>query len=409
MQTFSRSNQTELIKKNIIFVCGLLPNHLTKEIEINSIGAIQSAADTQQKALAEGLFHFDKKLILINLMYIGSYPKRYRSAVIEYSKYMNENGIVIRNVGFLNVSVVKFVSRYLNARKELLKVVNNESVILIYAAHLPFIAAAISAKRRVSGLKICLAIPDVPEFMADKGFVRDFLIGIQTNLFKFLYKRMDGFLFVTKFIADYIEVGSKPYLVVDGLYQEGFLQVPETKDENFTILYSGTLAERYDIMNLIQAFAIIKDERFRLWIFGDGDCNLRISTAAKADSRITFFGQRPREQVLAYQKRASVLVNPRTGCQSYTKYSFPSKLLEYCASGTPVILRRLQGVDEEYYKHCFVVEGDSAVALAECLSSVSKLSSLELQSKGKLARSFVLENKHYLIQSQRVLGFLLGL
>lgn len=400
------SDQVTSNKKTIIFLCGLLPSHLLSEIEFNSIGATQSAADTQQKALAEGLFHFDKELILLNLMYVGSFPKRYRKIFIKYFDYSSETGLIIKNIGFFNLSIVKLLSRYRNTKTALLKTVNNESIVLIYAAHLPFVAAAVAAKRKFPGLKICLVVPDIPEFMSEKNVTRDFIMSMQTYLFKLLYKRIDGFLLVTKFIADYIGVKSKPYFVLDGLFREAPLRPLEVKESDFTILYSGTLAERYDIMNLIDAFTLIVDERFRLWIFGDGDCNSKISAAAAADSRISFFGQISRQAVLSYQKRASVLVNPRTGRLSYTKYSFPSKLLEYFASGTPVVLRKLEGVDDEYYKHCFVVENDSAQALAKCLLNVSKLSLHELQTVGEQARSFVLKSKNPIIQSERVLKFL---
>ena len=66
-------------------------------------------------------------------------------------------------------------------------------------------------------------------------------------------------------------------------------------------------------------------------------------------------------------------------------------------------------MDDEYYKHCFVVENDSAHALAECLINISKLSLHELQTIGEQARSFVLESKNPITQSWRVIKFLQSL
>mgnify|MGYP003303651866 CR=1 FL=1 len=44
-----------------------------------------------------------------------------------------------------------------------------------------------------------------------------------------------------------------------------------------------------------------------------------------------FTGKIDRSQVLALQRSATVLVNPRRNNEEYTKYSFPSKTMEYLA------------------------------------------------------------------------------
>ena len=41
-------------------------------------------------------------------------------------------------------------------------------------------------------------------------------------------------------------------------------------------------------------------------------------------------------------------MNPRSADAEYTKYSFPSKTIEYLATGVPVVMNRLPGIPEEY-------------------------------------------------------------
>ena len=52
------------------------------------------------------------------------------------------------------------------------------------------------------------------------------------------------------------------------------------------------------------------------------------------DKRIIYWGVVEQKHVFEMQQQATLLVNPRKGHEEYTKYSFPSKTMEYMASGT---------------------------------------------------------------------------
>lgn len=97
-------------------------------------------------------------------------------------------------------------------------------------------------------------------------------------------------------------------------------------------------------MNLIDAFQQIKDPNYELRICGVGDSEDAIKAAAQKDERIHFWGKLPREQVLEWQSKATVLVNPRQNNEEFTKYSFPSKTMEYLSSGVPLVAYKLDGI-----------------------------------------------------------------
>lgn len=63
---------------------------------------------------------------------------------------------------------------------------------------------------------------------------------------------------------------------------------------------------------------------------------------ATKDRRIQYLGSIPHDEILQLQRTASLLVNPRTPEGIYTKYSFPSKTMEYLASGTPTLYMNCQ-------------------------------------------------------------------
>jgi len=105
---------------------------------------------------------------------------------------------------------------------------------------------------------------------------------------------------------------------------------------------------------------------------------------------------------LQLQKSSSILVNPRANNEEYTKYSFPSKIMEYMSSGTPVIAYKLDGIPDEYYKYLYQVEaGEDGlfVTLREILSKSDR----ELEDKGQLAKGFVLTKKNSEIQAAKII------
>ena len=63
----------------------------------------------------------------------------------------------------------------------------------------------------------------------------------------------------------------------------------------------------------------------------------------------------PNSEVLKAQSESEILVNPRNDNNEFTKYSFPSKVIEYLGSDTPMIGYILPGMPKEYYDKFYVV------------------------------------------------------
>jgi len=380
---------------NVIFLSGLFPKEIRNEIENNSIGVIQYAADALQWALVNGLDIQTKSLKIVNLLYIGSYPLRYKDYKIKPSIFSHTYGATDINVGFLNLPLYKLFSRYLNAKKCMEEVLqNNSEVIVIYSIHTPFIKAAVDLKKRNPSIKICLVVPDLPEFMGGKDyFFFRILKKYEQKFLNKLLKKIDAFVLLSEYMHKRLNVQERPWVRVEGIFNSSD-DVEVVKKEDFkTILYSGTLAKRYGIMKLLEAFSMIKDENYRLWICGDGDAKYELDEMVRKDIRISNFGQISREEVLKLQKRATVLVNPRTSEGEFTKYSFPSKTMEYLASGTPSVMYKLAGIPEEYFEYCFISEEETSKGLYQTLISVCNLKQTELDKFGEKAKRFILENK----------------
>ena len=134
-------------------------------------------------------------------------------------------------------------------------------------------------------------------------------------------------------------------------------------------MYTGDLNEANGIPVLLRAFRLVGDPSVRLWFLGRGECECAVTGASHDDPRIAWLGFRPNEEVRNLQRIAALLINARPADHEVARYTFPSKLLEYMQSGTPVLTTRLPGIPDEYYEHVFPLEQE-AEGIAEALGRI---------------------------------------
>ncbi|MBR2471847.1 MAG: glycosyltransferase, partial [Clostridia bacterium] len=103
------------------------------------------------------------------------------------------------------------------------------------------------------------------------------------------------------------------------------------------------------------------------------------------------------------QSRASVLVNPRTNEGEYTKYSFPSKTMEYLAAGKPVIMHKLDGIPDEYDEYLYYINGSSAEDLKDAIVKACSKTDDELALFGAKASRWVLKEKSPSGQAKKII------
>ena len=173
------------------------------------------------------------------------------------------------------------------------------------------------------------------------------------------------------------------------------------------MLYSGTLEPDLGVPELLEVFASLPE--YDLWICGQGSMSAEVTRAAKSHANIRYFGFVSHERALELQAKAALLINPRSPKGVFTRYSFPSKTLEYMRSGKPVVCHRLEGIPEEYDPYLQYIEGEGAGAIVNAVRKVLALTPEERLSLGQRARTFVLDNKTPGNQCRRLMDFLRSL
>ena len=92
-------------------------------------------------------------------------------------------------------------------------------------------------------------------------------------------------------------------------------------------------------------------------------------------------------------------MNPRSNKEEYTKYSFPSKTMEYLATGRPVLMHKLKGIPDEYDKYIFYIGED----MAKSLQQIAQADPQMLADVGEKGKQFVLLNKNMKKQAEKII------
>jgi hypothetical protein len=162
-----------------------------------------------------------------------------------------------------------------------------------------------------------------------------------------------------------------------GIDQEALKRSLLQIENKNAIMYAGALFEKFGIKTLLDAFSEISNN-YELWLFGFGDLTDYITEQSKKDNRIKFFGNLPNDIVLDYEKKARLLINPRPLNHEFTKNSFPSKILEYMTSGTPVLTTKLPGIPDDYSDKLFFFDDDTKFSIKNGIINYMNKSDCEL-------------------------------
>ncbi len=394
-----------------VFLGGIWSKADENEIINNSKSNVQTAANVLQLALIKGLEkNIGKPIYIVNEYFLGSFPINYKKLFIgkrcfNHTSTQNHKDY---NVEFVNLPIIKHLSRYINSKKYIKQLCLNNEVenvyVIGYSMSYSIVEGLLYAKAISPKVKTCLIIPDLPEYM-NLGKKKSLIFSslkhiVSSKLYKDI-KKIDSFVTLTKYIYEALDT-KKPYTVVEGIASDETIKTSRKETLTKNIVYTGTLDEKYGIIELTDAFTKIKDDNLRLIICGDGDGKDYLYRAKKRDKRIKYYGVVKNEVARAIQENAYLLINPRNSKEEYTKYSFPSKTMEYMVTGRPVLMYKLKGVPDEYDSYLYYITESIDVSLRRVLS----IPEIELEKKGEDAREFVKQNKNNVVQAKKNLQML---
>lgn len=393
---------------NILFIAQYYPEKLLATFSKKTKVGLDFAAHNLHKALLQGFKENEQKIDIVNAPHLGSFPPYYKTPFIPEYKSESER---INSFSYINISYIKRWDIKRKMRKEMIRwceKTKGKKVIFFYN----FVALDVlpELKRRFKDVKACLLVTDLPEYMAaDNRFLTRLNKNI-SSLFsskdKSYFDYVDGYILLAPAMSERLPVNNKPWIQIEGIYNPEDDNVHSEKTKEKVILYTGNLGRRYGIPELLEAFYRIDKKNYRLKICGTGDGLVDVRKYEKIDTRISYLGTFSRSKIIEFQKEATLLINPRHSADEYTKYSFPSKTMEYLASGTPTLMSHLKSLPKEYDEHIYYFTDETIEGYSKRIIEICEKSNEELMEFGNNASNFIMQYKTPKPQVKKIIKFM---
>lgn len=388
----------------LLFVGGMFPKDSKKIIEYSK-GNVQNAANVLQWGIIRGIIESKKfDVTLCSAVFVGSWFRLFRKLFVKNFEESDK----IDYIPFLNLPVIKNISRYFTVKRYVKKWVKkykaDKLYIIAYSAHTPFIKA-ISKIKIKNKFNFHLIVPDLPQYMnltTKTSLIYNVFKKIDINIQNKYLINVDSFTFLTDMMSKKYNIYNRPYTVVEGMIDtENMVNIHDLSKIK-TLVYTGTLEEKYGILNLVNAMEYVKSD-IKLIVCGAGSAAYKIKEKAYLTNKIDYRGILSYNESIRVQASATVLVNPRPNNEKYTKYSFPSKNLEYMMWNKPVMAYKLDGIPDEYDEVLIYFSSDNPIDMAKLIDYVFQKTDEELLEIGKKTTNFAINNKNYKRQTEKII------
>ena len=396
---------------NILYFGKICEDDLFKKKEKNNLPFF-IAQYMYEKIL---LFEF-QKYNKLNIDVVSIYQIEYFPKNILFFKRRKKFKNEFYTLGFINFPFIRELSFFLSACIKILSwFIKNRHIKNKYiysSCHFPPVSMAVIMMGKILGIKKIITFTDLSLFTySDKKvkimkLYKKIIIRPYIYIVNKLQRKYDLYLLFSKEMNHIVNPKNKPYLVIEGIFNSQQLNLDTVRTKENAIAYAGSLNLEFGVDKILDAFCLIKDPSLELWLIGSGDMNDEIIKRSIIDSRIKYLGFMPRNKMFDKLKDAKLLVNFRNPSDSYTKYSFPSKMLDYMATGTPVLTTKLSGIPQEYYKYCYTTVDANLDSLKNEILNISRKDQTELDLFGKKASKFILENKTPTSQVKKIYDIL---
>lgn len=267
-----------------------------------------------------------------------------------------------------------------------------------------FSIASWLAKPFSKQLKRIAILTDVPRYRAGQKKARPIRAA---DMIKFdSLRHYDGYIFLTQAMNEIVNRRGKPYVIIEGMVRQDQNRIEITladKKQPPVVMMAGLLDSVFGVESLVEAFLKADTKNAELHLYGTGDYIAKIMQISSEHQQIKYMGQLQNSEIIKWEAAATLLVNPRTSEGEYTKYSFPSKNMEYIASGTPMIGYALPGMPKEYNDHFIIVEEDGIDGLFKVIEYALSLPPETLIEMGRKNKEWILHHKNSKVQVQKMI------
>lgn len=387
----------------------LFIGHAINSKDTNHAG-VSIAGNKMQLGLVKALkLKYEDDLSIFTQFPIAVYPKE-KKIFIKNDEIELSTGVKAKKVPFINIFILKQFTKIISTLIMIIKwsIVNrkDKKYIICYNAF-PDIATPILWTKKIFRIKTICLLADLPisNVIKYKGLIRTIARKFEERASWRNIDKFDG-LAVLNENAIYEHSLTSNFIVIDGGFDKEDLPIYETKKkgkkENYIkVIFSGTLIEYNGIVNLIEAAKLLEHHNFTLEIYGEGPLTEYVKKESSQCNKIKYMGYVSHQEILEIQKNATLLVSPLLPEHPVAKVAFPSKIVEYLMSGTPVVSTKVNGLTYGYLENMFIFNNETPEEMAKTFEYIFELNEKELNSISNQARKFIIQNKTWEIQVEK--------
>lgn len=332
--------------------------------------------------------------------------------IFGYEQDINDYGTKYHYLPFFNGRFTRYISLTLAAyvyTKKWCQKYKHEPCCLIVDPLMPVLAIPSKYIAKQNGIKSVAIVTDIPTLATKmkerKGSsFKEKCVEVYENISDNDLKSYDAYITLTESINDKVNINNKPHCIVEGFADSSDTLVSDVHD-NY-LMYAGGIFEKYGVKNLVEAFIALNRKDIKLYIFGEGTYVEELLEVCKTHSNVKYMGCVTPDEVVEYEKKALLLINPRPTNEEFAKYSFPSKTMEYLLSGTAVVSTKLPGIPEEYFNYMFAFDDYGVNGIQEKLKEILSLPLEEINSMGRKGHDFVISEKSNRGMANKIYDFL---
>lgn len=320
-----------------------------------------------------------------------------------------ENGVSYKYVPYLNVPVIKHLCilfyTFIYILCWGLKNKKDKAIVCDVLSVSICMGALFASK-----LNGVMSVGVVTDIYGQMVGMKGLLASLASRLNKFYVSSFDRYVLLTEQMNEVVNPHDRPYMVMEALCDSTEIGATSENIEKAhprMIIYAGGIYEKYGLKMLAEGFIEANVDDAKLVYYGSGSYVEEFKALCAKHSNLEYRGVAANDVVMAEERKATLLVNPRFATEELTKYSFPSKNMEYMSTGTPLLTTKLPGMPKEYYKYVYLLEEETVSGYANAIRRVMNYSETELRNLGSKAKAFVLKNKNDVAQGKRILQMIL--
>ncbi len=322
------------------------------------------------------------------------------------------NGKTVYLIPFLNIKLLKdlFKGFYclFKIAKWKRKHEDEECKILLYNIYSPPIPM-LSMVCRLFHIQLFAILYDLGMPPKRLGLSRATMLGYSIGEYfaKKYIPQLDGRIVINESIVR-CYAPQKDYLLIDGGINDNIvkhlfpLKISETRECIFVC--AGMLWDQNGTKLILEAMKLCANPNIKVAFAGRGNDVELIKDAAKADNRISYEGMLSIDELFKLYERSDVLLNLRI--EEEVDFHFPSKLLEYMATGKVVLSTSIAHAKRDYGHLIEILDEITPRALKDAMERIAEMPKSILYEKGKKSREFMLENRTWKKRTEEIIRYM---